>query len=118
MSNSSSIAFIFLKVIFKIACNTVRSKSTFVERQFRKAFSLQRVMSNHKILLISKSEYYIKAREDCYNHLRICMRMHLKHASAKAFELWCRVLKLKVFCCLGSTKGLWCPLLERMCNAK
>lgn len=50
------------------------------------------------------------------------MRMHFKHANSKAFELWCKVvnmklvLKLSVVCCLGSAKGLWRPLLERMCN--
>lgn len=111
-----------LEVFFKIACNNVRFKSTFVERQYKKAFSLYRAMSNYLI----SADLNITSRQEKVVTiiLRIFMRMHLKHADSKAHELWCRVLNLmfwtdlwkRLIVCVYSAEVLWHPLLERMCN--
>lgn len=72
-----------LEVFFKIACNNVRFKPTFVERQYRKAFSLYRDMSNYLI----SADLNITSRQEKVVTiiLRIFKRMHLKHANSMSF---------------------------------
>ncbi len=84
MSNSFSTPFpSSFRDVLKNSMQQCKIRIHFVERQYRKAFSLYRAMSN-----FSWFEYYIKARKGCYNHFKD------KHADSKAHELWCRVLNL------------------------
>lgn len=81
-------SFHHLGVFFKIACNNVRFKPTFVERQYRKASVYTGLMSNYWI----SADFSITSRQEKVVTiiLRIFMQMHMKHADSKAYALWCR----------------------------